>query len=66
MLVEDKTIKNPAAKVLFQCQACLTIYDQTLGDPDAGVPTGTPFERLPNTYQCPLCQSERTTYRPLM
>ena len=31
------------------------IYDLTEGDPDGNVETGTPFEKLPEDWTCPVC-----------
>jgi rubredoxin len=39
----------------YECDACGYIYDPEEGDPDNGVPKGTPFEKLPATWVCPLC-----------
>ena len=30
-------------------------YDPYLGDPDNGVPAGTPFADLPDDWVCPIC-----------
>jgi len=39
----------------WKCQVCGYIYDPAQGDPDAGVKTGTPFEKLPPDWVCPVC-----------
>jgi rubredoxin len=39
----------------YQCDACGYIYDPEEGDPDNGIPKGTPFEKLPADWVCPLC-----------
>jgi rubredoxin len=41
----------------FQCSNCLTVYDLKYGDPESGISPGTPFEKLPSTYTCPVCDS---------
>jgi rubredoxin len=40
-----------------QCQHCLTVYDETLGEPENLIAAGTLFEILPQTYCCPLCEA---------
>jgi rubredoxin len=30
-------------------------YDPALGDPDNGIEPGTPFEDLPEDFECPVC-----------
>jgi rubredoxin len=42
-------------KKVYQCPACFTIYDETYGDPLAGIPAHTTFSELPETYQCYTC-----------
>jgi rubredoxin len=32
------------------------MYDPEKGDPKQGIPPGTPFEKLPQTWQCPECK----------
>ncbi len=39
----------------WQCLACPYIYDPVKGDPENGVPPGTPFEELPDDWVCPEC-----------
>ncbi|NLM72601.1 MAG: rubredoxin [Clostridiaceae bacterium] len=37
------------------CTVCGYIYDPAVGDPDAGIEPGTPFEDLPEDWVCPDC-----------
>ncbi len=39
----------------WECTACGYIYDPAVGDPNNGVPPGTRFEDLPDTWVCPQC-----------
>lgn len=39
----------------YICGPCEYEYDPTIGDPDNGIPPGTPFEDLPDHWVCPLC-----------
>ncbi len=39
----------------FVCTVCGYIYDEEVGDPDNGIEAGTPFEDLPDDWECPLC-----------
>jgi rubredoxin len=39
----------------YECDACGYIYDQAEGDPGNGIPTGTPWEKVPEDWVCPLC-----------
>ena len=38
------------------CLECHYIYDPKKGDPKAGIPPGTAFEDLPDTWCCPECK----------
>ena len=38
----------------YQCR-CQYVYDPAVGDPSQGIPAGTPFEDLPDTWVCPMC-----------
>ncbi|GHV01560.1 rubredoxin [Clostridia bacterium] len=39
----------------YECPLCGYTYDPAAGDPDKGVKPGTPFEKLPAGWTCPLC-----------
>jgi len=38
----------------YKCSLCGWIYDPELGDQDGGIPPGTPFEKLPDDWVCPV------------
>ncbi len=42
----------------YQCR-CQYIYDPENGDSSQGIPPGTPFEKLPDNWVCPLCGLEK-------
>ena len=39
----------------YVCDVCGWEYDEALGDPEHGIAPGTPFEELPEEFECPLC-----------
>ena len=39
----------------YECLMCGWIYDPEKGDPDGGIKPGTPFEKIPDNWMCPLC-----------
>ena len=39
----------------YRCTICGYVYDPAEGDPQSGIDPGTPFEKLPEDYICPLC-----------
>ncbi len=42
----------------YKCKLCGYIYSPLRGEPHNGIPAGTPFEDLPETYVCPICGME--------
>jgi len=53
--------KKPAGKKVsldmtrYRCKLCGYIYSPMRGEPHNGIPEGTPFNDLPDTYVCPIC-----------
>jgi rubredoxin len=47
--------KKEAATMRYKCRICGYIYSPLRGEPHNGIPAGTPFEDLPDTYLCPVC-----------
>ena len=39
----------------YVCDVCGYVYDPEVGDPDNGIEPGTPFDKLPASWACPLC-----------
>lgn len=50
--------------VKYECQSCGFIYDPADGDPDGGIPPGTPFEDIPDTWFCPVCGARKQDFEP--
>jgi rubredoxin/flavin reductase (DIM6/NTAB) family NADH-FMN oxidoreductase RutF len=48
----------------YVCQVCGYVYDPATGDPDNGVPAGTPFEKLPGDWVCPVCGAAKDQFEP--
>lgn len=49
----------------YVCQACGYVYDPEVGDPDSGIPEGTPFEDLPDNWICPMCGVGKDMFEPI-
>jgi len=49
----------------YQCSVCGYIYDPAKGDPKHGQPAGTPFEKLPDDWTCPVCGAEKSQFESL-
>ena len=54
---EDKT---KMAK--YRCTICGYIYDPEKGDPETGIEPGTPFEKLPDGWVCPICGATKDLF----
>lgn len=39
----------------YVCKICGYVYDPEKGDPEAEIQPGTPFEKLPENWVCPIC-----------
>ena len=39
----------------YRCTVCGYIYDPQKGDPESDIKPGTPFEKLPDDWVCPVC-----------
>jgi rubredoxin len=46
----------------YKCMVCGYIYDPEIGDPDGGIVAGTPFEKIPDTWVCPVCGVDKTQF----
>ena len=46
----------------YKCTICGHIYDPATGDPDSGIPPGTPFELIPDDWVCPMCGVGKDDY----
>ncbi len=42
----------------YRCKLCGYVYSPLRGEPHNGIPAGTAFEDLPETYLCPICGME--------
>jgi rubredoxin len=49
---------------LWICTSCGFVYDPEEGDPDGGIPPGTPFESIPDDWFCPVCGARKADFEP--
>ena len=62
--IEEK--KEAATKMAkYKCSVCGYIYNPGLGDPDGHVKPGTPFEKLPDDWVCPVCGASKDQFDKL-
>ena len=39
----------------YVCEVCGWEYDPEVGVPEKGIAPGTPWEEVPEDFECPLC-----------
>ena len=55
--------RKPMAR--WKCSVCGYIYDETIGDPKAGIAGETTFEKLPDSWTCPVCGAGKEAFRKI-
>jgi rubredoxin len=51
-----------STKQKWICALCDHVYDPEVGDPDSGLPPGTPFEAIPDDWYCPVCGARKSDF----
>jgi rubredoxin len=46
----------------YICVNCGYVYEPEAGDPENGIPSGTPFKDLPEEWVCPVCYAEKEKF----
>jgi rubredoxin len=46
----------------YMCAVCGFIYDEALGWPEDGIPPGTRWEDVPDTWGCPECGATKEDF----
>ena len=49
----------------YKCSVCGWIYDPEIGDADGGIAPGTPFEKIPDSWKCPVCGAAKTEFEKI-
>lgn len=62
--VEIKKEEKPKM-AKYKCTMCGYIYDPELGDPESGIKPGTPFEKLPDNWVCPVCGAAKDMFEKI-
>ena len=53
---------SEAANRKWMCVVCGYIYDESVGVPDEGIPAGTRWEDVPETWTCPDCGTTKDDF----
>lgn len=49
----------------YKCGICGYVYDPKEGDPQNGIEPDTPFEDLPDDWQCPVCTAAKKEFKEI-
>jgi rubredoxin len=49
----------------YKCKICGYIYDPEVGDNTQGIDRNTPFEELPETWVCPICDAPKNEFEEI-
>ena len=47
----------------YKCSMCGWVYDPEFGDQRGGIAPGTPFEKIPDGWQCPICGAMKSSFQ---
>lgn len=47
----------------YVCIMCGYVYDPEKGDDVMNIPPGTPFEKLPDNWACPICSVGKDNFK---
>ena len=61
--IKEKTQKKEEPIMQkYRCTICNYVYDPALGDPDGGIVAGTLFEKIPDSWVCPVCNAAKADF----
>lgn len=61
----SNTNKETTAMKKYKCSVCGYVYDPAVGDKENGIKPGTPFEKLPDDWVCPVCGAAKDQFNPV-
>lgn len=57
--------ESATATAQWVCLVCDYVYDEAVGMPEDGIPPGTRFEDIPETWLCPDCGVGKSDFQLL-
>ena len=55
-------IKETTEEEVYQCNECMTVYNEVYGDITQNIPPNTTFKSLPENYECSLCEAPKGSF----
>jgi rubredoxin len=49
----------------YKCGMCGYVYDPAKGMPIDGIKPGTPFEKVPDNWKCPVCGASKKEFNSI-
>ncbi|WMI65420.1 rubredoxin [Aestuariibaculum sp. YM273] len=59
---EVNVVKDVNEEEVYQCKDCLTVYNESYGDLTQDISPNTPFDSLPETYECSICEAPKSSF----
>ena len=50
---------------VYMCTVCGWLYDEAKGVPEAGIPPGTRWEDVPESFLCPECGESKDDFEKI-
>ncbi|UCB42009.1 MAG: flavin reductase [Dehalococcoidales bacterium] len=63
-VAEEKRVEAPGLEK-YRCTVCGWVYDPELGDPNGGIAPGTPFDKVPDDWVCPVCGAAKSAFEKI-
>lgn len=63
-VAEEKKTEAPDSGK-YRCNVCGWVYAPELGDPDGGIAPGTPFDKVPDDWVCPVCGAAKSAFEKI-
>jgi len=61
--IEDQ--KEAPKMEKYECNVCGYVYEPEVGDLENNIPPGTPFEKLPDDWVCPICGASKEEFQKM-
>ncbi len=63
--IKEESKKETKGVKKYRCKVCGYVYDPEKGDPDSGIVPGTPFDKLPDDWVCPMCGAGKEEFEEI-
>ncbi|MEO5995999.1 MAG: rubredoxin [Chitinophagaceae bacterium] len=64
-LTQTQISETVSFNQVYQCCHCLTVYDESTGEPENNIVAGTIFQDLNKDYACPLCEGAKEDFKKI-